>query len=95
MQSDISLYTPLIEAISQRTALLVAEILQQQTPTPRVRRYGNMKEAASYLGWSKTALAQKKSAGLVPHYCFKKIRNTYRWDFNALDRWMQERNDED
>lgn len=90
METQLSLFEPLIEQLARRTAAIAAKIvLDELQRNPVKSRWTDTKGAAKHLGWTATALAQRKSAGQIPDDCYTKVGGSVRWDLDALDQWLE------
>lgn len=80
---------PLIEAIAQRTAQLVAELIKAGKPQPVEGRWGDIHQAAKHMGVkSGKALRERKQSGRLPPHLWRKFGGSVLWDLHAIDDYM-------
>jgi hypothetical protein len=84
---QVSLFEPMIEEVSRRTAIKVLDELRRN-PIARPK-WTDTEGAAHYLDLTVTALRQRKQSGQIPDDCYTKLGTSVRWDLDALDRWME------
>jgi excisionase family DNA binding protein len=82
----VPLSEDLLEALSVRVAELILERIQTDL-APTSNRWMRTKEAAEYLGWTRSALYTQVSQRSIPHY---KIERTLLFKREDLDAWMAE-----
>lgn len=91
MDLQLNLFRPLLEEYARMTAkMMVAELKDNPIIKPR---YTDTAGAATYLGMTETALAQRKSKGQVPESCYTKVGNSLIWDLEGIDAWMVDQRD--
>jgi excisionase family DNA binding protein len=86
--TDVSLPIPdeLIDALARRLAEIVLTEMEADL-RPSQGRWLRAKEAADYLGWTRSALYARVHAHSVPHY---KIDRMLLFRRDELDRWLDE-----
>jgi excisionase family DNA binding protein len=84
---DISLPIPeeLIEALARRVAQIVLAEMEADL-RPSHGRWLRAKDAAEYLGWTRSALYGRVHSQSIPHY---KVENMLLFKRDELDRWLE------
>jgi excisionase family DNA binding protein len=84
----ISLPIPdeLIDALARRVAEMVLAEMEDDL-RPSQGRWLRAKDAAEYLGWTRSALYSRVHSQSIPHY---KVENMLLFKRDELDRWLDE-----
>jgi excisionase family DNA binding protein len=85
---EISLAIPdeLIDALARRVAQIVLAEMEDDL-RPSQGRWLRAKDAAEYLGWTRSALYGRVHSQSIPHY---KVENMLLFKRDELDRWLEE-----
>ena len=87
--ADLRLPVPdeLLDALAEKVAEIVLDRLRNELgPTP-VARWMRTKEAADYLGWTRSALYSRVSSKTIPHY---KVDGILLFKKDELDAWLEQ-----
>jgi excisionase family DNA binding protein len=85
---EISLPIPeeLVEALARRVAQIVLAEMENDL-RPSQSRWLRAKEAAEYLGWTRSALYKRVQSRSIPYY---KLEGVLLFKSHELDRWLEE-----
>jgi excisionase family DNA binding protein len=90
-QLELPVPEQLIDAIADRVAEIILERLTDGPRSAGSGRWMRSNEAASYLGWSRSALYDRVSRKAMPHY---KVDGILLFKRDELDAWLEQYREE-
>jgi excisionase family DNA binding protein len=85
-QLSLPIPNDLIETLARRVAEIVLAEMEDDL-RPSQARWLRAKDAAQYLGWTRSALYSRVHRRSIPHY---KVQGMLRFRRDELDRWLAE-----